>query len=80
MDVDPSDASMLSSLVASGISYLSINLVLKRFRIFQIGDTSSDYSVKDQASDPQRQQRGLTWTRKEILSKFVAQGIHMLLE
>jgi hypothetical protein len=54
MDLDPSDASMLSSLVVSGISFLSINLVLKRFRIFQIGNTSSDFSFKDQASDPQR--------------------------
>jgi len=28
MDVDPIDASILSSLVASGLSYLSINVVL----------------------------------------------------
>lgn len=54
MEVDPSDASMLSSLFASGLSYLSINLVLRRFRIFQIGNNAADYSFKNQASDSQR--------------------------
>ena len=54
IEVDPSDASMLSSLFASGLSYLSINLVLRRFRIFQIGNNAADYSFKNQASDSQR--------------------------
>lgn len=54
MEVDPSDASMLSSLFASGLSYLSINLVLRRFRIFQIGNNAADYPFKNQASDSQR--------------------------
>jgi hypothetical protein len=38
MDVDPSDASMLSSLAASGLSYLSTNLMLRRSGLFQTGN------------------------------------------
>gem|GEM_PF-5961927 len=52
MDVDPTDASVLSSLVASGLSYLSINIVLRRFSIFQIGIASANYSFKDHSGDP----------------------------
>jgi hypothetical protein len=42
IDFDPSDASILSSLTASGVSYVSINLVLRRFGVFRIGNTSKD--------------------------------------
>ncbi len=54
MEVDPSDVSKLSSLLASGLSYLSINLVLSRFRIFRIGNNTADYSFNGHASDSQR--------------------------
>lgn len=54
VEVNPFEAAMLSSLFASGLSYLSINLVLRRFRIFQIGNNAADYSFKNQASDSQR--------------------------
>jgi hypothetical protein len=39
--LDPLDASMLSSVVASGLSYLSINLVLRRYGLFQTGNTAN---------------------------------------
>lgn len=35
IDVDPFNASLLSSLVASGLSYLSLNLMLGRSGLFQ---------------------------------------------
>ncbi|MDQ3902718.1 MAG: hypothetical protein M3247_03555, partial [Thermoproteota archaeon] len=46
MDVDPSDASMLSSLAASGLSYLSINLMLRRSRLFQTRNKTDFYLKK----------------------------------
>ncbi len=46
MDVDPSDASMLSSLSASGISYLSLNLMLRRCGLFQTGKKTDFYLKK----------------------------------
>jgi hypothetical protein len=46
MDVDPSNASMLSSLSASGLSYLSINLVLRRSRLFQTRNKNDFYLKK----------------------------------
>lgn len=42
MDADPSDASMLSSLAASGLSYLSINLMLRRSGLFQTGNKNDN--------------------------------------
>jgi hypothetical protein len=41
MNLDPLNASMLSSVVASGLSYLSINLVLRRYGLFQTGNTAN---------------------------------------
>jgi hypothetical protein len=41
IDLDPLNASMLSSVVASGLSYLSINLVLRRYGLFQAGNTAN---------------------------------------
>ena len=46
MDMDPSDASMLSSLSASGLSYLSINLMLRRSGLFQKGNKTDFYLKK----------------------------------
>jgi hypothetical protein len=46
MDADPSDASMLSSLAASGLSYLSINLMLRRSGLFQTGNKNDFYFKK----------------------------------
>lgn len=46
MDVDPFNASMLSSLAASGLSYLSINLMLRRSRLFQTGNKNDFYLKK----------------------------------
>jgi hypothetical protein len=46
MDVDPSDASMLSSLAASGLSYLSLNLMLRRSGLFQTGNKTDFYLKK----------------------------------
>ncbi|MDQ3835537.1 MAG: hypothetical protein M3270_01200 [Thermoproteota archaeon] len=46
MDVDPFDASMVSSLAASGLSYLSINLMLRRAGIFQTGNKNDFYLKK----------------------------------
>ena len=46
MDVDPSDASMLSSLSASGLSYLSINLMLRHSGLFQTGNKTDFYLKK----------------------------------
>jgi hypothetical protein len=46
MDVDPFDASMLSSLAASGLSYLSINLMLRRSGLFQTGNKNDFYLKK----------------------------------
>jgi hypothetical protein len=46
IDVDPSDASMLSSLVASGLSYLSMNLMLRRSGLFQTGNENDFYFKK----------------------------------
>lgn len=43
MDMDPFDASMLSSLAASGLSYLSLNLMLRRSGLFQ---TKTDFYLK----------------------------------
>ena len=43
IDLDPLDASMLSSVVASGLSYLSINLVLRRYELFQTENTTNFY-------------------------------------
>lgn len=45
MDVDPSDASMLSSLAASGLSYLSTNLMLRRSGLFQT-ENKTDFYLK----------------------------------
>jgi hypothetical protein len=46
MDVDPSEASMLSSLSASGLSYLSINLMLRRSGLFQTRNKTDFYLKK----------------------------------
>ena len=46
MDVDPSNASMLSSLAASSLSYLSVNLMLRRSGLFQTGNKSDFYLKK----------------------------------
>ena len=46
MDVDPSNASMLSSLTASGLSYLSINLILRRSGLFQTSNKTDFYLKK----------------------------------
>jgi hypothetical protein len=46
IDLDPLDASMLSSVVASGLSYLSINLVLRRYGLFQTRNTANLYFKK----------------------------------
>jgi hypothetical protein len=46
MDADPSGASMLSSLAASGLSYLSINLMLRRSGLFQTGNKNDFYLKK----------------------------------
>ena len=46
MDVDPSEASMLSSLSASGLSYLSINLMLRRSGLFQTRNKNGFYLKK----------------------------------
>jgi hypothetical protein len=46
MDVDPSDASMLSSLSASGLSYISINLMLRRSGLFQTENNKPDSYLK----------------------------------
>ncbi len=46
MDVDPFDASVVSSLTASGLSYLSINLMLRRAGIFQTGNKNDFYLKK----------------------------------
>jgi hypothetical protein len=43
IDMDPLNASMLSSVVASGLSYLSINLVLSRYGLFQTSNTTNFY-------------------------------------
>jgi hypothetical protein len=43
MDVNPFDASMLSSLAASGLSYLSLNLMLRRSGLFQ---TKTNFYLK----------------------------------
>ncbi len=43
MDVDPLNASMLSSLAASGLSYLSLNLMLRRSGLFQ---TKTNFYLK----------------------------------
>jgi hypothetical protein len=45
-DMDPSEASMLSSLAASGLSYLSMNLMLKRSGLFQAGKKTDFFSTK----------------------------------
>jgi len=46
VDMDPFNASMLSSLAASGLSYLSINLMLRRSGLFQTGNKSDFYLKK----------------------------------
>jgi hypothetical protein len=46
MDVDPSNASMLSSLAASSLSYLSVNLMLRRSGLFQTGNKADFYLKK----------------------------------
>ena len=46
MDVDPSNASMLSSLAASSLSYLSVNLMLRRSGLFQKGNKTDFYLKK----------------------------------
>jgi ABC-type uncharacterized transport system permease subunit len=46
MEVDPSNASMVSSLAASGLSYLSINLILRRSGLFQAGNKKTDFYLK----------------------------------
>ena len=46
MDVDPFDASILSSLSASGLSYLCINLMLRRSRLFRTGNKNDFYLKK----------------------------------
>jgi hypothetical protein len=43
INVDPFDASMLSSLAASGLSYLSLNLMLRRSGLFQ---TKTNFYLK----------------------------------
>jgi len=45
-DVDPFNASMLSSLAASGLSYLSINLMLRRSGLFQTENKTDLYLKK----------------------------------
>ena len=45
-DVDPFDASMLSSLAASGLSYLSRNLMLRRSGLFQTANKTDFYLKK----------------------------------
>ena len=45
IDVDPSAASMLSSLAGSGLSYLSMNLMLRRSRFFQT-ENKTDFYLK----------------------------------
>lgn len=51
INIDPSNASILSSLIASGVSYLSINLVLRRFGVFRIGNTSPKNLFRDPSED-----------------------------
>ena len=46
MDADPSGASMLSSLAASGLSYLSVNLMLRRSDLFQTANKNDFYLKK----------------------------------
>ena len=46
IDADPSGASMLSSLAASGLSYLSINLMLRRSGLFQTANENDFYLKK----------------------------------
>ena len=46
VDMDPFNASVLSSLAASGISYLSINLMLRRSGLFQTGNKTNFYLKK----------------------------------
>ena len=46
MDADPSGASMLSSLAASGLSYLSVNLMLRRSGLFQTANKNDFYLKK----------------------------------
>jgi DNA-binding HxlR family transcriptional regulator len=46
MDADPSGASMLSSVAASGLSYLSINLMLRRSGLFQTANENDFYLKK----------------------------------
>ncbi|MDQ3807033.1 MAG: hypothetical protein M3298_02575 [Thermoproteota archaeon] len=45
-DVDPFESSMLSSLAASGLSYLSLNLMLRRSGLFQTGNKTDFYLKK----------------------------------
>ena len=51
INIDPSNASILSSLIASGVSYLSINLVLRRFGVFRIENTSPKNLSRDPSED-----------------------------
>ncbi len=44
-DVDPFNASMLSSLASSGLSYLSLNLMLRRSGLFQT-ENKTDFYLK----------------------------------
>jgi len=46
MDADPFDASILSSLAASCLSYLSINLILRRSGLFRTGNNKTDLYLK----------------------------------
>jgi hypothetical protein len=46
MDADPSGASMLSSLTASSLSYLLINLMLRRSGLFQTANKNDFYLKK----------------------------------
>jgi DNA-binding HxlR family transcriptional regulator len=46
MDADPSGASMLSSLAASGLSYLSVNLMLRRSSLLQTANKNDFYLKK----------------------------------
>jgi hypothetical protein len=46
LDADPSGASMLSSLAASGLSYLSINLMLRHSGLFQTVNKNDFYLKK----------------------------------
>ena len=46
MDVDPFDASMVSSLAASCVSYLSLNLILRRSGLFRAGNNKTDLYLK----------------------------------